>query len=194
MKIPSTKNLKISLSYKFIVKVRNYIYILLVVLTLFFIYIPYVHAVVIIPYEETPIFIILNILGPVVINVFIEFGTVYFFLRSRDLVKKKLFLSVTLVNLVIFPPSHAITYFLMIFYIELLVFFVILFGFLMVSIEWILYHLEFQKLYLKKSIPESLSLKKTIKIATLTNIVSFSVLYLPIVVVMIQQYIFFPSL
>ena len=136
-----------------------------------------------------PIIIILNILGTVVINIIVEFGIVYVFLRSRDLVKKELFLSVALVNFVLFSPTQTIAYFLMIFYIELFVFLVILFGFLMVLIEWSLYHLEFQKLYLKKSISESLSLKKTIKIATLANTVSFGVIYLPTVIILIQQYI-----
>lgn len=170
-------------------RVRNYIYIIIVVLTLFFIFIPYVYAAIVIPYEEMPIFIILNILGGIIINIIVEFGIVYVFLRSRALVKKELFLMVTLVNFVIFPPTLTIAYFLMIFYIELFVFYAILFGFLMVLVEWLLYHLEFQKLYLKKSILESLSLKKTIKIATLANTVSFGVIYLPIVMILIQQYI-----
>ena len=147
-----------------------------------------------IPYEEMPIIIILTIMITFIINTIIEFGVVYYFLKSRSLVKKKLFYSVTLVNIVLFPPTQTIAYFLMLFHINLYVFYVILFGFLMVLIEWLLYRFEFQKLFLQKSIPKSLSLKKTILISSLANLASFSVIYLYPVIMMIQQYIQFSEL
>lgn len=136
-----------------------------------------------------PIVIILTIMITFLINIIVEFGVFYGFLRSRELVKKELILSVILVNIVIFPPTQTVAYFLTIFYIELYVFYVIIFGLLMLLIEWLLYRSEFQKLFLKKSIPESLSLKKTILISTLANVASFSVIYLYPVIIMIQQYI-----
>jgi hypothetical protein len=58
----------------------------------------------------------------------------------------------------------------------------------MVLVEWLLYRIEFQKLFLEKLIPESLSLKKTILISSLANLASFSVIYLYPVILMIQEY------
>jgi len=161
---------------------------------LFFIIIPNVHSGIIVRYEEMPIIIILTIFLAFVINTTVEFGVIYYFLKSQFLVKKKLFLSVTLVNTVLFPSFQTIAYFLMMFYLNKYVFYVILFGFLMVLIEWVLYRLEFQKLFLKNLIPESLSLKRTILISSLANLASFSVVFLYPVIMMVQQYIQFPDL
>lgn len=188
------KSLKSTLSYSFIVRSRNYVYGLIVISMLFFIIIPNVHAAIIIRYEEMPIIIILTILLAFFINTTVEFGVVYYFLKSQFLVKKKLFLSVMLVNIVLFPSFQTIAYFLSMFYLNQYVFYVILFGFLMVLIEWVLYRLEFQKLFLKRLIPESPSLKRTILISSLANLASFSVVYLYPVIMMVLQYIQFPDL
>lgn len=122
----------------------------------------------------------------IIINIIIEFGVVYVFLRSGDLVKKELFSSVVLVNLVIFPPTHIIAYFVLAFFIELYVLYTIIIAILMLLTEWLLYHLEFQKLFYRKSINKLLSLKSTVLISTLANFTSFSLIYLPFIILMIQ--------
>lgn len=127
----------------------------------------------------------MNLIGAVLINVIVEFCIVYVFLRSHYNVKKELFLSVILVNLVIFPPTYTIAYFILIFFLELFVLYIIVIEIIMMLIEWLLYRLEFQKLVNKKSIQMTLSLKKTILISTLANFASFSVLYLNIVIALI---------
>ncbi|MFX1259467.1 MAG: hypothetical protein ACFFAN_16560, partial [Promethearchaeota archaeon] len=122
---------------------RNNTCIILIFLALFFIFIPNAYAALIIPYQEMPIVIILIITVATIMNIIIEFIVVYVFLKSRDLDKKDVFISVSLVNFVIFPPTQTIAYFLTLFNIELYVFYVFIFGFLMVLLEWLLYRLEF---------------------------------------------------
>lgn len=141
-----------------------------------------------------PINIILSILGPVLINILVEFGVVFMYLRNPLLIKKDLIISVILVNIVLFPPTQTIAYFLMIFSTKDYVFFVIIFGILMILIEWVFYRLEFKKLQAKNIIPETLSLKKTILISTVANVVSFCVIYLAPVLILINDYIRYPEL
>ncbi len=148
----------------------------------------------IIRYEEMPIFIIFTILFVLLITIVAEFGVVYPFLRSSDLVKKDLFLSITKVNLVVFTPSYTIFYFLQMFYIELVVAYNIFIGILLILVEWLLYRLEFQKLLLQQSIRKNLPLKKIIMISTLANIISYCIILLPISIEMLAQYIQYPEL
>lgn len=129
----------------------------------------------------------------VIINIIIEYGVVYIFLKSEDLVKKELFSSVVLVNLVIFPPTHAITYFFLAFYIKFYVLYIIIIVIIMMLIEFLLYWLEFQKLFYRKSINKLLSLKKAGLISTIANFASFSLIYLYPIILMIHQYITFPE-
>lgn len=173
---------------------RICIYIGIVLLIHFFIFIPNSVAAIILRYEEMPIVIIFTIFVVFLINIIVEFGVVYLFFRSSGLVKKDLFLSIVLVNLVVFTPTFTIFYFLLMFYIELVVLYSIFIGILMILVEWILYRLEFQKLLQQQSIQKNLSLKKIIIISTLANIVSYSVIYLYPTIMMIQQYIQFPEL
>ena len=167
-------------------KYKNYLSTIIVFLTLFFIIIPKVYSLIAPPpFYEQPILIITYLIITVIINVIIEYSVVYIFLRSGDLVKKELFSSVALVNLVIFPPTHIIAYFVLAFFIELYMFYTIIIAILMVLTEWLLYRLEFQKLFYRKSINKLLSLKKTALISTLANFASFSLIYLPVIILMI---------
>ncbi|MCK4381247.1 MAG: hypothetical protein KAW51_08935 [Candidatus Lokiarchaeota archaeon] len=141
-----------------------------------------------------PIVIIFTIFVVFSINIIVEFGVVYLFFRSSGLIKKDLFLSIILVNLVVFTPTFTIFYFLLMFYIELIVLYNIFIGILMILVEWLLYRLEFQKLLQQQSIHKNLSLKKIIIISTLANIASYSVIYLYPTIMMFQQYLQFPEL
>ncbi|MFX1570723.1 MAG: hypothetical protein ACFFCV_20490 [Promethearchaeota archaeon] len=174
---------------------RNYFFIAILNFSLILIFLPIAYAFRNIrPYEEMPINIILSILGPVLINILVEFGVVFMYLRNPLLIKKDLIISVILVNIVLFPPTQTIAYFLMIFSTKDYVFFVIIFGILMILIEWVFYRLEFKKLQAKNIIPETLSLKKTILISTVANVVSFCVIYLAPVLILINDYIRYPEL
>jgi len=169
------------------VRYKNYLCNIIIFLTLFFIIIPKVYSLIAPPpFYEQPILIITILIITVIINIIIEYGIVYIFLRSSDLVKKELFYSVGLVNLVIFPPTNAIAYFILAFYIELYVFYTIIIIIIMILIEWLLYNSEFRKLFYRKSINKLLSLKKTALISTIANFASFSLLYLYPIILMIQ--------
>ncbi len=155
-------------------KYKNYLSTIIVFLTLFFIIIPKVYSVLVpTPFYEQPILIITYLIITVIINIIIEYGVVYIFLRSGDLVKKELFSSVALVNLVIFPPTYIISCFVLAFFFEFYLFYAIIIIIITVLIEWFLYCLEFRKLFYRKSIRKFLSLKKTALISTLANFASF---------------------
>ncbi|MFX1313354.1 MAG: hypothetical protein ACFFHD_12175 [Promethearchaeota archaeon] len=175
-------------------KGRIYIYVVFVLLIIFFNITSNALAVMIPRYEEKPLYIIFTILAAFLITVVAEFGSVYPFLKSSDLVKKDLFLSVTKVNLLVFTPGFTIFYFLLMFYIELLVIYNIFIGILMILIEWVFYRLEFQKLLFKRSMTKKISLRRIFMISTLANIISYSFIYLYPTIVMLQQYFLYPEL
>lgn len=174
---------------------KNYVSIIGIFIAIFFIMIPKVYSVMIpLPFYEQPVLIITYLIITVIINIIIEYSVVYIFLRSGDLVKKKLFSSVALVNLVIFLPTYSITYLILAFYIKFYVLYTITIGIIMILIECFLYWLEFQKLLYRKAIDKSLSFKKVLLISTLANFASFSFIYLYPIILMIYQYITFPEI
>lgn len=174
---------------------RNHKYTIIILLILFFIFIPSVSAAIVPPpFNEQPLYIVLNLMVTFIIATSVEFCIVYIFLRSQNLIKKKLFYSVGFVNLVLFPPTNIVIFFIFTFFVEFFPLFTIIFSVLMILLEWLLYRLEFQKLFYIDSIPEVISNKKTFFISTLANFTSFSIVYLPLVITMIQQFIYFPKL
>lgn len=174
---------------------RNHKYIVIIFLILCIIFIPSVSALIIAPpLNEQPLYIVLNLIFSFIITTGVEFCIIYIFLRSHNPIKKKLFYSVGFVNLVLFPPTNMIIFFIFTFYIEFFPLFTIIIGFLMVLLEWLLYRLEFQKLFNIDSIREVMSIKKTFFISTLANFTSFGVIYLFPVIMIIQQFILYPDL
>lgn len=174
---------------------RNHKYIVIIFLILCFIFIPSVSAAIVAPpFNEQPLYIVLNLIFSFIITTGVEFCIIYIFLRSHNPIKKKLFYSVGFVNLVLFPPTNMIIFFIFTFYIEFFPLFTIIIGFLMVLLEWLLYRLEFQKLFYIDSIREAISIKKTFFISTLANFTSFGVIYLFPVIMIIQQFILYPDL
>jgi len=157
------------------VRYNKYISFITIFLALFFIFIPKVYSIVVPPpFYEQPVLIITYLIITVIINIILEYGIVYIFLRSGDLVKKRLFSAVALVNLVTFPPTLIIACFFLAFFIEIYLFYVIIVTIttLTILIEWFLYRLEFRKLFYRKAINKFLSLKKIALISTLANFAS----------------------
>ncbi|MFW9818256.1 MAG: hypothetical protein ACFFE5_01505, partial [Candidatus Thorarchaeota archaeon] len=68
------------------------------------------------PFND-PIFILVNIIDSLFIVVVVEFVIIYGFLRSTDVIKKDLFLSVLIVNLAVFLPVQTVAYLLLAWYI-----------------------------------------------------------------------------
>jgi len=156
------------------VRYKKYISLIIIFLALFFSLIPKAHSILVpLPFYEQPVFIITYLIITIIINIILEFGIVYAFLRLGDLNKKKLFSAVALVNLVIFPPTIIIGCFFLAFFVELYLFYRIIVIILILLIEWFLYSLEFRKLFDRKVINKFISLKKTALISTLANLASF---------------------
>lgn len=153
---------------------------------MFFILIPNVYSLLAPPplYEQ-PLILTVIVLFSSNINIIIEFGVVYTFLRSIVLIKKELFDLVALVNLVIFTPFYAFSFFIVIFLIEFYVYYAIIVIIIIVLIELLLYRIGFRRLFYRKSISKVLSLRKTALISIFGNIVSFSIFFLYPIILMI---------
>jgi hypothetical protein len=127
------------------VKCKSYWYGIIIVLTIFFFFIPSVVAYIPRSPFDHPVFIIVNLICTFILNIIVKFCFAYCVLRSRDLVKIDLFFSVVLVNLVIFPLYQTALSFIFTFsWVDF--FFILLSLFPMTISEWLLYRLEFQKL------------------------------------------------
>ncbi|MFW9969069.1 MAG: hypothetical protein ACFFDF_02635 [Candidatus Odinarchaeota archaeon] len=124
-----------------------------------------------IPFDD-PIFILSNIIGTLFIVVSVEFVIIYGFLRSSDLIKRDLFLSVLIVNLTIFLPIITVAYLLLAFYIIVYPFYLLIILFVLFYLEWLMYRVQFQKLLERRSISKELSPKKVALISIIA--------YLPI--------------
>lgn len=149
------------------------IYFTLLYITLIVAVIPLVFSLMIpVPFYDQPILIIMNILITSFIIIIIEFGVVYAFLKSR-----KLFVSVVLVNLVMFPPVGIISYFFFAFYSEFALLYVLIIIPLMTLIECFLYYLEFQNLFYRNSIKNQPNLKRSSLISLIANLASYSMLF-----------------
>lgn len=153
---------------------KKYVSLIIIFIALIFSLIPKAYSILVpLPFYEQPVFIITYLFISIIINIILEYSIVYAFLRSGDLIKKKLFSAVTLINLIIFPPTLIITCFFLAFFIEIYLFYAIIAIILTLVIEWFLYCLEFRKLFYRKVIKKLISLKKTALISTLANFASF---------------------
>jgi len=119
---------------------------------------------------DHPLFIITNLIGSLLIVVIIEFGIIYGFLKSAELIKSDFFLSVLMVNLSIFLPFLTVAYFFLAFFIMIYPFYQLAIFFIVIILEWLFYRFEFQKLSEKKSINRELSSKKIIIISVIANL------------------------
>lgn len=112
-----------------------------------------------IPFND-PIFILENIIGSLFIVVVVGFVIIYGFLRSSDVIKKDLFISVLIVNLAVFLPVQTVAYLLLASYIIVYLFYALATTFLIFYLEWRFYCFQFQRLLKKRSINKELSRKK----------------------------------
>ena len=125
-----------------------------------------------------PLYIAINVIGALFIVVTIEFGVIYGFLRKADLVVKDLCILVLLVNFITFLPAQIIIHLLLAFSIQFVPAFMITVFIIVLSTEWLLYRLEFQKLFTSEPLNMVLSVKKIILVSTVANLFTGSLIYI----------------
>ncbi|MFX1380199.1 MAG: hypothetical protein ACFFA4_14020 [Promethearchaeota archaeon] len=146
-----------------------------------------------IPFND-PIFILVNIIGSLFIVVVVEFAIIYGFLRSPDLIKKDLFLSVLIVNLAIFLPIQTVAYLLLAWYIIIYPFYTLAITFLFFYLEWLFYCFQFQRLLKRRSINKELSRKKIALISFLANLPMALLINIYSPIMLLLNFISFPEL
>jgi len=125
-----------------------------------------------------PIYILINVIGSLLIVVTIEFIIIYGFVRKIDLDIKDLFISVLLINIITFFPTQVITHLLLAFYIQFVPVYMITVFVIILSTEWLLYRLVFQKLFKKKSLNREFSDKQIFLMSTVANLSTGLIIYL----------------
>lgn len=162
-------------------KTKNKDYIIAIYLMISFIsllFIPYYFGLHIPTPLTDPLYIAINVIGALFIVVTIEFGVIYGFLRKADLVVKDLFISVLLVNFITFLPAQIFIHLLLAFSIQFAPVFMITVFIIVLSTEWLLYRLKFQKLLKSEPLNMVFSTKKILLASTVANLITGSLTYI----------------
>ena len=160
-------------------RLRNYIGVILFLILIFYlsnaiIWIP--NYFVPIAFWEYPKYIIGILIGTFSINSLVEYGILYDISKGQNVNKRTLLLSVILVNLVTFPPAQLVFYFSLAFPILFLVYFSVFIEIIVIVVESLLYRVESHILLQSEDTNNSLSLRNTLSISAVINIISFLVL------------------
>ncbi len=129
-----------------------------------------------IAFWEYPLLIIIAIIVFYILNTLIEYGVLYDILRTRGLVKPRLYLIVILINLITFPPTQLTFYLAMVLLNEFLKYFYLVLEGIVIVVEWLLYRRIFKNFIMENPKNDFLSSKNILLISIVINLLSFLII------------------